>query len=123
MCFSAKMFLHDNELIPTTWRVVDMKSDQVMDYQNLFSEMAVEVERMVDIGNVASYIPELRDVDPNKFGIHLTTIDNQNYCLGDSNDKFSIQSISKVFSLALALEFENDKFAVKETNKDDDNLD
>jgi glutaminase len=61
-----------------------------------------------DIGHLASYIPELRNVDPKKFGIHLTTIDNQNYSLGDSNDKFSIQSISKVLSLVLAFELEDD---------------
>jgi glutaminase len=64
---------------------------------------------MDDSATVASYIPELGNVDPNKFGIHLTTIDNQNYCLGDSNDKFSIQSISKILALSLAFELEDDK--------------
>ena len=86
-----------------------MISEPFIDYQKLFSEMAVELREMDDSGTVASYIPELRNVDPNKFGIHLTTIDNQNYCLGDSNDKFSIQSISKVLALALAFELEDDK--------------
>jgi len=86
-----------------------MISEPFIDYQKLFSEMAVELREMDDSGTVASYIPELRNVDPNKFGIHLTTIDNQNYCLGDSNDKFSIQSISKVLALSLAFELEDDK--------------
>ncbi len=86
-----------------------MKSDQVMDYKELFSEMAQELHHMEDVGQVATYSPELRDVDPDKFGIHLATIDNQHYCFGDSNDKFSIQSISKVLTLALAFEFEDDK--------------
>jgi len=89
--------------------VVKMISEPVIDYQKLFSEMAVELREMDDSGTVASYIPELRNVDPNKFGIHLTTIDNQNYCLGDSNDKFSIQSTSKVLALSLAFELEDDK--------------
>jgi len=89
--------------------VVKMISEPFIDYQKLFSEMAVELREMDDSGTVASYIPELRNVDPNKFGIHLTTIDNQNYCLGDSNDKFSIQSISKVLALSLAFELEDDK--------------
>jgi len=59
-----------------------MISEPFIDYQKLFSEMAVELREMDDSGTVASYIPELRNVDPNKFGIHLTTIDNQNidYC-------------------------------------------
>ena len=86
-----------------------MISEPFIDYQKLFSEMAAELREMDDSGTVASYIPELGNVDPNKFGIHLTTIDNQNYCLGDSNDKFSIQSISKVLALALAFELEDDK--------------
>jgi glutaminase len=88
---------------------VTMASETIIDYKKLFSEMAVELRQMDDIGTVASYIPELRNVDPNKFGIHLTTIDNQTYCLGDSNDKFSIQSISKVLALSLAFELEADK--------------
>ena len=85
-----------------------MKSDQGLDYKKLFSEMVFELRHIKDIGHVASYIPELRNVDPKKFGIHLTTIDNQNYSLGDSNDKFSIQSISKVLTLALAFELEDE---------------
>jgi glutaminase len=85
-----------------------MKSDQRLDYKKLFSDMAVELRHLKDTGHLASYIPELRNVDPKKFGIHLTTIDNQNYSLGDSNDKFSIQSISKVLSLVLAFELEDD---------------
>ena len=86
-----------------------MISEPVIDYQKLFTEMAVELREIDDSGTVASYIPELGNVDPNKFGIHLTTIDNQNYCLGDSNDKFSIQSISKILALSLAFELEDDK--------------
>lgn len=79
-----------------------------MDYPKLFSEMALELQHIEEVGQVATYIPELRDVDPKKFGIHLTTIHNQRYCLGDSNEKFSIQSISKVLSLVLAFELEDD---------------
>ena len=85
-----------------------MESGLSMDYQQLFSEIAEEVRRIDDGGEVASYIPELRDIDPKKFGIHLTTIDKQNYGFGDSEEKFSIQSISKVFSLVWAFELEGD---------------
>lgn len=85
-----------------------MQTERFIDYQTLFSEMAVKYQEIDDSGNVASYIPELRNIDPNKFGVHLTTTDNQNYSLGDSTEKFSIQSIAKILALALAIELEND---------------
>ncbi|SLM32413.1 putative glutaminase [Desulfamplus magnetovallimortis] len=80
-----------------------------MDYQNIFLEIPKELEQIADKGNVASYIPELSNINPDKFGIHLTTIDNRNYSLGDSDEKFSIQSISKVLSLCLAFKLEKDE--------------
>ena len=80
-----------------------------MTYTNIFSGMADELKTIENIGSVASYIPKLHEVDPNKFGVHLVTLDNQHYSLGDSNDKFSIQSIAKVLSLAMAFELEGDK--------------
>jgi glutaminase len=48
-------------------------------------------------------------VDPTKFGIHLTTVDHQHYHFGDSEEKFSIQSIAKVLSLVLAYKLEGEK--------------
>jgi len=54
-------------------------------------------------GRVADYIPELAKVDPNKFGIALATLDGLTVSTGNSNEPFSIQSISKVFTLTLAL--------------------
>lgn len=80
-----------------------------MDYQTLFLEMAAKLAQMEDRGTVASYIPELKHVDPDKFGIHLATIDNRHYCLGNSNEKFSIQSIAKVLALSLAFDLEDEK--------------
>ncbi len=80
-----------------------------MNYKKILSSISKELEGLEDKGKVASYIPELRKVDPDKFGIHLTTIENKNYTLGDSNEKFSIQSISKVLSLVLAFRFDDDK--------------
>jgi len=58
---------------------------------------------------VASYIPELKNVDPNKLGINLITVNNKNYSLGDSDEKFSIQSISKVIALTLAFKLDDSK--------------
>lgn len=55
-------------------------------------------------GKNADYIPYLAQVDPKLFGIAIVTADNQVLTLGDVKYSFSIQSISKVFTLALAME-------------------
>ena len=55
-------------------------------------------------GSVASYIPELSKADPDHFGIALATTDGHVYAVGDSDKPFTIQSISKAFVFALALE-------------------
>jgi len=54
-------------------------------------------------GKNADYIPILAKVDPKLFGIAIVTTDNQSYTKGDVQNSFSIQSIGKVFTLALAL--------------------
>ena len=53
-------------------------------------------------GKIATYIPQLGSVDPNKFGIHLTTVDGTEFGVGDHEERFSIQSITKVLLLARA---------------------
>lgn len=55
-------------------------------------------------GKNADYIPYLAKVDSKLFGIAVVTTDNQVLTVGDVNYSFSIQSISKVFTLALAME-------------------
>ncbi len=55
-------------------------------------------------GKNADYIPELAKVDSNLYGIAIVTADGQVVTAGDVDKPFSIQSISKVFSLALAME-------------------
>ena len=80
-----------------------------MDYNKLFSEINNSIAKNKTKGKVASYIPELSKINPAKFGVHLTTINNKNFSFGDSNEKFSIQSISKVLSLTLAYSIEGEK--------------
>lgn len=55
-------------------------------------------------GALASYIPELSTVDPESFGLSLSTSDGYVYESGDTAMEFTIQSISKPFTYALALE-------------------
>jgi glutaminase len=55
-------------------------------------------------GKNADYIPYLAQVDSKLFGIAIVTTDNQVLTMGDAKYSFSIQSISKVFTLALAME-------------------
>lgn len=55
-------------------------------------------------GKVADYIPELALADPNWFAISVVTVDGQSYDVGDYQQQFSIQSVSKPFMFGLALE-------------------
>ena len=55
-------------------------------------------------GKVATYIPELAKADPDWFGICLATTDGHVYEVGDTRQRFTIQSISKPFAYGLALE-------------------
>ena len=80
-----------------------------MKYQLILQEIQNEIKEISNTGAVASYIPELATVNPSRFGIHLVTTESANYGVGDSNEKFSIQSISKVFSLTLAFSFLSEK--------------
>ena len=58
----------------------------------------------VDDGALADYIPELTDVDPTGFGLTLSSADGFLYESGDARTEFTIQSISKPFTYALALD-------------------
>lgn len=55
-------------------------------------------------GEVADYIPELGKADPNAFGIVLATVDGQLYSVGDVDQPFTIQSVSKPFMYGYALQ-------------------
>ena len=57
-----------------------------------------------DSGALADYIPELQRANPAHFGVALVTIDGHVYEVGDSAVPFTIQSVSKAFVFALALE-------------------
>ena len=54
-------------------------------------------------GSVASYIPELEKANSHALGVCITTLEGDEFCAGDYETKFTIQSISKVLTLMLAL--------------------
>jgi len=79
------------------------------DWQAVIDEIAEEVRPLRSQGKVADYIPELGNVSSDAFGISVQLINGECYSSGDAQTNFSIQSISKVFSLTKAFSiFEND---------------
>lgn len=80
-----------------------------MNYKKIFSKINNSLENFEDNGIVASYIPELATVNPNKFGVHLTTVKGKQHAFGDFNENFSIQSIAKVLSLVLAYQIHGEQ--------------
>ncbi|MGP5564808.1 glutaminase [Vreelandella alkaliphila] len=71
--------------------------------QELLNKIAAELALETERGNVADYIPQLAHVDPSQFAISLATVDGQRFSAGCATTPFSIQSISKVFTLTIAL--------------------
>ena len=80
-----------------------------MELQNLLDDIAGSVQPHLGEGRVGdSIIPQLAAIDPNQFGISVATHDGEIYSAGDAQVPFSIQSISKVFALALVLADDGD---------------
>lgn len=73
------------------------------DLTDIVANIVASMRTASDRGRVAQYIPELAKVEPRHFGIAIATVDGQMVTGGDADMGFSIQSISKVFALTLAL--------------------
>ena len=76
-----------------------------MELQQLVNRIAAEV---TPGGSVADYIPALARIDPHAFGLAVATLDGEVFGAGEHLTPFSIQSISKAFTLALALSQNDD---------------
>lgn len=74
-----------------------------MDIRKVIEKIYNEVKPMFGRGKVADYIPALAEVNPRQYGIAVASIDGESFGLGDCRTKFSIQSISKVFTLAMVM--------------------
>lgn len=72
-----------------------------IDYGKVIGELYQKHSADSFRGKVADYIPALADVDPSRFGICVRCADGNSFSVGDASEPFSIQSISKVFTLAM----------------------
>ncbi|MBX2929988.1 MAG: glutaminase [Saprospiraceae bacterium] len=79
-----------------------------MDYQDIVNDIYREVQAYFGQGKVASYIPALARVRPDQLGISVETINGRSALAGQADTRFSIQSISKAFTLAMAFALEGD---------------
>lgn len=74
-----------------------------MELEAILEGVRDDVSKHIGEGRVADYIPALAKIDPGKFGMAVVTVDGGVFTLGDAEEPFSIQSVSKVFTLTLAL--------------------
>ena len=74
-----------------------------MNYQHILENIHQEILPFARYGKQADYIPALAKVDPDQYGIALKTVDGQAYSHMQADTRFSIQSISKVFAVAMGL--------------------
>jgi len=81
----------------------------MMNYKGILEAIYHEVKPLVGKGQIADYIPELAHISPRKFGMAVQTIEGELFTIGDAAEKFSIQSISKVFTLTMAMQLEGDR--------------
>ncbi len=75
-----------------------------IDYAAVLQEIETRVQPLLGQGQVAQYIPELARVQAEQFGMAVVTLDGQVFEVGAARQRFSIQSISKLFALVLALQ-------------------
>ncbi|MDY6205943.1 MAG: glutaminase [Prevotella sp.] len=80
-----------------------------MDFQKEIEYIAACMKPLAHVGKQADYIPALAEVNPDKFGICIHSLDGGIFKTGDSQDRFSTQSISKVFALACCMSIEGEK--------------
>jgi glutaminase len=75
----------------------------------MFKAIAETVQPLLRTGKVASYIPALAEISPDQFAMALCTVGGKQAMYGATDEHFSIQSISKVFTLACAIRLLGEK--------------
>lgn len=74
-----------------------------VDYERLLLKASEAAYPVLALGRPAGYIPALASADTRRFGMALATVEGEVHGVGDYEEPFSVQSISKLFALALAL--------------------
>ncbi|MEA3116849.1 MAG: glutaminase [Paraburkholderia sp.] len=77
-------------------------------YQAILEQIHRDIEPWRTAGRVADYIPELAKVPAERFGMAVVTLDGRVFSVGDAHERFSIQSISKLFACTLAFQLVGD---------------
>ena len=79
------------------------RGTRMLDLGAILDEILYEVRPHFGKGRVASYIPALKRIPPDEFGMTVVLTDGREFSIGDATERFSIQSISKMFTLMLAM--------------------
>ncbi|AOK31585.1 glutaminase A [Burkholderia singularis] len=80
-----------------------------MNYQPILERIRAELAPWIGTGRVADYIPELAKVPAERFGMAVVTLAGDIFTIGDAHERFSIQSISKLFACTLAFKLLGDE--------------
>jgi len=88
-----------------------------MDIERILDETYEAVRPLIGSGAVAEYIPRLAAVNPEQFGMAVVMSDGQELQVGDNSVHFSVQSMSKVFSLALVMAGDGESIWRRESSR------
>ncbi|SMG02809.1 Glutaminase [Burkholderia singularis] len=80
-----------------------------LNYQPILERIRAELTPWIGTGRVADYIPELAKVPAERFGMAVVTLAGDIFTIGDAHERFSIQSISKLFACTLAFKLLGDE--------------
>lgn len=96
------------KMLPDLGPCMPLGRNPTMNYQKTLENIRSEILPLIGKGRVADYIPPLAMVSPGRFAMALRTLDGTIFGVGDTDDHFSIQSISKIFALTVAMRLEGD---------------
>lgn len=80
-----------------------------MDYSTIVTNIYNSLLDFTGSGKVADYIPALSNVNPERYAVTVCDLEGGEFSIGDSDERFTIQSISKVFALAMVSRYLGDK--------------
>lgn len=83
--------------------IIFVSKFEEMDYQQILDDIYKEILPFAKKGAQADYIPALAKVNPDQFGMCLETVTGEIFTHKQADTRFSIQSITKVFALAMCL--------------------